>query len=272
MICRYFQSLPPVAKTYAVTCLMFSGAYHLGLYHPQHIALDYGAVIKRFQVDILVLYMYHLLKLHTLEQNFMYIIFSSYVLLSVSVCVCARACAGLETHYQLLLHWSIFIHIRISPINHVMIFQLSYVLMNSVSFGVVKSFIIQHVIIVFRTHHSSLVTICVKLLISWKYRLRYGVSLERGPFDKRTADYVWMFFSGALALLVIAVIPFLHSRFMGASLVFMIVYVWGREFPNERLNIHGLFQLKVKKLQILDILCDHIFNHFNLIYIQRMCT
>ena len=32
---------------------------------------------------------------------------------------------------------------------------------------------------------------------------------------------------------------------MGASIVFMIIYVWSREFPNERLNIHDLFQLKV---------------------------
>ncbi|XP_057752463.1 derlin-1-like isoform X2 [Arachis stenosperma] len=30
---------------------------------------------------------------------------------------------------------------------------------------------------------------------------KYGVSLERGPFDKRTADYVWMFIFGALSLL-----------------------------------------------------------------------
>ena len=34
------------------------------------------------------------------------------------------------------------------------------------------------------------------------HRARYGVSLERGPFDKRTADYVWMFVFGALSLLV----------------------------------------------------------------------
>ncbi|KAG5048972.1 hypothetical protein JHK85_010075 [Glycine max] len=30
---------------------------------------------------------------------------------------------------------------------------------------------------------------------------KYGVSLERGPFDNRTADYVWMFIFGALSLL-----------------------------------------------------------------------
>ncbi|KAL6321710.1 hypothetical protein AAG906_031220 [Vitis piasezkii] len=66
----------------------------------------------------------------------------------------------------------------------------------------------------------------------------------RGPFDKRTADYVWMLISGALSLLVMAVVPYLWSRFMGASLVFMIVYVWGREFPNAQLNFYGLVSFK----------------------------
>ncbi|CAL5201145.1 unnamed protein product [Lathyrus oleraceus] len=73
---------------------------------------------------------------------------------------------------------------------------------------------------------------------------KYGVSLERGPFDKRTADYVWMLIFGALSLLVMSVVPYLWSPFMGVSLVFMIVYVWSREFPNARINIYGLVSLK----------------------------
>ncbi|KAK3447373.1 hypothetical protein EUGRSUZ_A02914 [Eucalyptus grandis] len=73
---------------------------------------------------------------------------------------------------------------------------------------------------------------------------KYGVSLERGPFDKRTADYVWMFIFGALSLLVMAAIPPLYIPFMGPSLVFMIVYIWGREFPNARISIYGVVSLK----------------------------
>jgi len=33
-------------------------------------------------------------------------------------------------------------------------------------------------------------------------RARYGVQLERGPFDKRTADFLWMMIFGVLTLLV----------------------------------------------------------------------
>ncbi|KAG7014843.1 Derlin-1 [Cucurbita argyrosperma subsp. argyrosperma] len=74
---------------------------------------------------------------------------------------------------------------------------------------------------------------------------KYGVSLERGPFDKRTADYVWMLIFGALSLLVMAAIPYCWTPFMGSSLVFMIVYIWSREFPNARINIYGVVSLKV---------------------------
>ncbi|KAA8533897.1 hypothetical protein F0562_031414 [Nyssa sinensis] len=145
---QYYQSLPPVSKTYAVICLMTSGAFHLELYNVWNIALYYEDVLKRFQVWRLI-------------TNFFFI----------------------------------------GPFSFTFAFRL--------------------------------------LII-----LRYGVSLERGPFDKRTADYVWMYIFGTLALLVIAAIPFLWSPFMGGSLVFMIVYVWGREFPNERINMYGLVQLK----------------------------
>lgn len=90
---------------------------------------------------------------------------------------------------------------------------------------------------------------------------KYGVSLERGPFDKRTADYVWMFIFGALTLLVMAAFPYLRSSFMGVSLVFMIVYVWSREFPNARINIYGLVSLKGFYLPWAMLALDLIFGN-----------
>ncbi|KAJ7949485.1 Derlin [Quillaja saponaria] len=90
---------------------------------------------------------------------------------------------------------------------------------------------------------------------------RYGVSLERGPFDKRTADYVWMLIFGALSLLVMAAVPFLWSPFMGVSLVFMIIYIWGREFPNARISIYGLVSLKGFYLPWAMLALDLIFGN-----------
>ncbi|KAL8552506.1 hypothetical protein ACS0TY_001261 [Phlomoides rotata] len=75
--------------------------------------------------------------------------------------------------------------------------------------------------------------------------LLYGVQLERGPFDKRTADLVWMYIFSAFTLLVIGGIPYFWSiYFTGPCIVYVIGYIWGREFPNARINVHGLFELK----------------------------
>lgn len=51
---RYYNSLPPVSKTYGVACLMTTAAFYLQLYNPWNIALKYEDVIKRFQVNSLV--------------------------------------------------------------------------------------------------------------------------------------------------------------------------------------------------------------------------
>ncbi|CAI0450602.1 unnamed protein product [Linum tenue] len=90
---------------------------------------------------------------------------------------------------------------------------------------------------------------------------KYGVSLERGPFDQRTADFVWMLFFGALSLLGMAAVPVLWSPFMGVSLVFMIVYIWGREFPNARISIYGLVSLKGFYLPWAMLALDLIFGN-----------
>ncbi|KAL3834665.1 hypothetical protein ACJIZ3_009401 [Penstemon smallii] len=145
---QYYNSIPPVAKTYAVTCLLFTGAYHLELYNVGNIALSYSAIFKRFQVWRLI------------------------------------------TPFFFLGRFSLPFAMRFLTI------------------------------------------------------LLYGVQLERGPYDKRTADLLWMYIFGAISLLVMAIIPYFWSPFMGSSLVFVLAYIWGREFPNARVNVHGLFELK----------------------------
>jgi len=45
---------------------------------------------------------------------------------------------------------------------------------------------------------------------------------------------------------VLSAIPAFSSSFLGISLVFMMLYVWSREFPNAQINIYGLVSLKVR--------------------------
>ncbi|XP_012076839.1 derlin-1 isoform X2 [Jatropha curcas] len=88
---------------------------------------------------------------------------------------------------------------------------------------------------------------------------RYGVQLEKGPFDRRTADFLWMMIFGALSMLVLAAIPLFYTPFLGISLVFMLVYVWSREFPNAQINIYGLVTLKAFYLPWAMLALDVIF-------------
>ncbi|KAM0945719.1 putative derlin, Rhomboid-like superfamily [Dioscorea sansibarensis] len=88
---------------------------------------------------------------------------------------------------------------------------------------------------------------------------RYGVQLERSAFDKRTADYLWMMIFGALSLLALSAIPLLQSAFLGISLVFMLLYLWSREFPTAQINIYGLVTLKAFYLPWAMLALDVIF-------------
>ncbi|KAL2550078.1 Derlin-1 [Forsythia ovata] len=145
---EYYNSIPPVTKTYAAACFFATGAYALELYNVRNIALFYSDVFKRFQI------------------------------------------------------WRL-----ITPFFFIGPFSLDFAF--------------------------KLITI-----------LYYGAQLERSPFDKRTADFVWMYVFGAASLLVMTAIPYLRTPFLGPSMVFILPYVWSREFPNARVNIHGLFELK----------------------------
>ncbi|XP_042517508.1 derlin-1 [Macadamia integrifolia] len=89
--------------------------------------------------------------------------------------------------------------------------------------------------------------------------IRYGVQLENGPFERRTADFLWMMVFGGLSLLVLSAIPLLWSPFLGISLVFMLLYVWSREFPNAQISIYGLVTLKAFYLPWAMLALDVIF-------------
>ncbi|KAJ4846959.1 hypothetical protein Tsubulata_048003, partial [Turnera subulata] len=60
---------------------------------------------------------------------------------------------------------------------------------------------------------------------------------------------------------VMTVVPMLRSRFLGVSLVFMIVYIWGREFPNARISIYGVVSLKGFYLPWAMLALDLIFGN-----------
>lgn len=68
---------------------------------------------------------------------------------------------------------------------------------------------------------------------------RYCRLLEEGTFRGRSADFFYMLLFGSALLSSVA--PFINIQFLGASLTFMMVYVWGRRNRHVQMSFLGLF-------------------------------
>ncbi|KAJ7567448.1 hypothetical protein O6H91_02G147900 [Diphasiastrum complanatum] len=89
---------------------------------------------------------------------------------------------------------------------------------------------------------------------------RYGVQLEKNAFDMRTADFLWMLILSILTMLGLAfLIPVFQFAFMGPTLVFMLLYLWSREFSNSKVNISGLVTLQAFYLPWAMLLLNTMF-------------
>lgn len=83
-------------------------------------------------------------------------------------------------------------------------------------------------------------------LFSWDFLfhmyflVRYCRLLEEGTdFRGRTGDFTWMLILGASLMILVA--PFVSVHFLGSSLTFMMVYIWGRRNEHVRMSFLGLF-------------------------------
>eukprot|EP00775_Hariotina_reticulata_P007038 gene7038-7252_t len=71
------------------------------------------------------------------------------------------------------------------------------------------------------------------------FLVKYCKSLEEGSFRGRSADFLWMLLFGGVLLTCLA--PFVSIEFLGSSLTFMMVYVWGRRHQYVNLSFLGIF-------------------------------
>lgn len=81
----------------------------------------------------------------------------------------------------------------------------------------------------------------VDFLFHMYFLVRYSSLLEDGHFRGRTADFVFMLLIGATVMTIVACAPFVNVQFLGSSLTFMMVYVWGQRNPMVRMSFLGLF-------------------------------
>ena len=78
------------------------------------------------------------------------------------------------------------------------------------------------------------------------FLVKYSKSLEEGSFRNRSADFLWMLLIGAIVLTAFG--PFVNVQFLGSSLSFMMVYVWGRRHPRLPLSFLGIFSFSAAYL------------------------
>lgn len=71
------------------------------------------------------------------------------------------------------------------------------------------------------------------------FLVRYCRLLEEGDFRGKTAHFVMFLFFGVTAMIIVA--PFVSVHFLGSSLTFMMVYVWGRRNDDVRMSFLGVF-------------------------------
>ncbi|KAG2428294.1 hypothetical protein HXX76_010444 [Chlamydomonas incerta] len=71
------------------------------------------------------------------------------------------------------------------------------------------------------------------------FLIKYCKSLEEGSFRGRSADFLWMLLFGGGLLTALA--PWVNIQFLGSSLTFMMVYVWGRRHQYVNLSFLGIF-------------------------------
>lgn len=85
----------------------------------------------------------------------------------------------------------------------------------------------------------------MKFLFEMIWLLQYGNILETQTFAFAPADMVAMLLFGAVTLTVVSLaVPSLGLFFVASPLVFMLLYVYSRNFPDQRSSIMGLFQVQ----------------------------
>ncbi|KAK9814204.1 hypothetical protein WJX72_002204 [[Myrmecia] bisecta] len=84
----------------------------------------------------------------------------------------------------------------------------------------------------------------MKTVIQIIWILTYSKPLEAATYQFNPADYIFMLLVGMVSMLAATFIPFFNSPFLASPLVFMLLYVWSREFPTNNVSIWGLFNVQ----------------------------
>ena len=88
---------------------------------------------------------------------------------------------------------------------------------------------------------------------------RYCRMLEEGSFQGRSCDFFYMLLFGGTLLTAFA--PFVNVQFLGTSLTFMMVYVWGRRNEDMRMSFLGVFTFNAPYLPWVMLCFSMLLGH-----------
>eukprot|EP01080_Neovahlkampfia_damariscottae_P010606 gene10606-3124_t len=72
-------------------------------------------------------------------------------------------------------------------------------------------------------------------------RYFYCRRLEEHSFHGKSADFFYMLLFGCVTMLISSCLLGLGLPFLSNSLVMMVLYIWSRRNPHERLRLYGMF-------------------------------
>jgi Derlin-2/3 len=85
----------------------------------------------------------------------------------------------------------------------------------------------------------------LKFVFELMWILQYGAALERGCYALQPGQFLFMLLFGASALSAASLLlPSLGLVFVASPLVFALVYVWSRHYPDQRVSLFGMVQLR----------------------------
>jgi hypothetical protein len=99
----------------------------------------------------------------------------------------------------------------------------------------------------------------IDFLFHMYFLVRYCRSLEEGDFRGRTAHFVMMIIFGVTFMTLVA--PFVSVHFLGSSLSFMMVYVWGRRNEDMRMSFLGVFTFNAPYLPWVMLAFSMLLGH-----------
>lgn len=93
------------------------------------------------------------------------------------------------------------------------------------------------------THFFMIGGFSLKFVMRMVWILTYGVALESQTYQFDPAEYAFMYLFCGGCMLPLSFIALFARKAYGVSVIFVLIYVWSRNFPDQQVSLYGLFKI-----------------------------